>query len=56
VKDELDKSRDRQYPKRCQGCFNFEALCTCTKDYRVPVPKSGVRVRDPRRIRAAVYN
>jgi len=53
---DLGESRDRHYPRRCKWCFLIESLCRCHKSAKIDLPKSGVRVRDPRRLRMAAWN
>lgn len=35
--DDLDKAREREYPKRCRKCFNFESICRCPKETHLQV-------------------
>lgn len=52
---DLNKARERDYPKRCQTCWNFESLCRCIK-IKTSMPRSGVPANAPRRVLSARWN
>jgi len=52
----LDEVRNRHYPQRCKVCFLMEDVCQCIKAAELPIPKSGVPIRNSARIFWAVYN